>query len=390
MTTKLTVLALLAGAAFAAEPAFQQQFIFAPQKLHAHSSSIVELADGRLMTCWYIGSGERTADDVKVQAAFLKKGAKEWDAPFTLDDTPGFPDTNPLLFVDSKQRLWFLWTAILDNRWETALLKLRISEPALRAPMPKWSLSDNVLLIPEGFAGKVSPRLRELVEPVTVQRDRNEAFTAIVRSTDKLLNRLGWMPRIHPLELPSGRVLLPLYSDTYNLSLVAITDDGGKTWRPSEPLVSLGGVQPSLVRKKDGTVVAYMRDNGPPPQRVLVSESRDDGVNWSAVTDSEIPNPGSSVEVIALKTGEWVMVLNDTEKGRNRISVWMSPDEGRTWPWKKSLENTETGGYSYPSVIQTRDGKVHATYSFTGPHAKGEKELQTIKHVAFDKDWVKK
>jgi predicted neuraminidase len=390
MTTKLTVLALLAGAAFAAEPALQQQFIFAPQKLHAHSSSIVELADGSLMTCWYIGSGERTADDVKVQAAFLRKGAKEWDAPFTLDDTPGFPDTNPILFVDGKQRLWFLWTAILDNRWETALLKLRISEPGFRAPMPKWALSDNILLIPEGFAGKVSPRIRELVEPVTVQRDRNEAFTAIVRSTDKLLNRLGWMPRIHPLELPSGRVLLPLYSDTYNLSLVAITDDGGKTWRPSEPLVSLGGVQPSLIRKKDGTVVAYMRDNGPPPQRVLVSESKDDGVSWSVVTDSDIPNPGSSVEVIGLKTGEWVMVLNDTEKGRNRLSVWMSPDEGKTWPWKKSLENTETGGYSYPSVIQTRDGQIHATYSFTGPHAKGEKELQTIRHAAFDKDWMKR
>jgi len=133
-----------------------------------------------------------------------------------------------------------------------------------------------------------------------------------------------------------------------------------------------------------------MRDNGPPPQRVLVSESKDDGVTWSAVTDSDIPNPGSSVEVIALKTGEWVMVLNDTEKGRNRLSVWMSPDEGKTWPWKKSLENTETGGYSYPSVIQTRDGQIHATYSFTGPHAKGEKELQTIRHVAFDKEWLRK
>jgi predicted neuraminidase len=344
------------------------QFIFPPQSLHTHSSSIVELPDGRLMACWYIGSGERTADDVKIQAAYFPKGGTQWEKPFTLADTPGFPDTNPILFVDRDQRLWLIYATILDNRWEGALLKMRVG-----------GYFDNLLLIPAGFSEKVAPVLRKLAEPLQEGRDKTEALTAAKNASDKLLNRLGWMPRVHPLQLPSGRVLVPLYSDTYNLSLIAITDDGGMTWRASEPLISLGGVQPSLVRRKDGTVVAYMRDNGPPPQRVLTSESKDEGVTWSPVTDSDIPNPGSSVEVIALKDGSWCMVNNDTEKGRHRLSVWFSEDEGKTWPRREVLEEDPQGGFSYPSVIQASDGVIHITYSHT------VNKLQTIKHVSMRK-----
>ena len=343
------------------------------------------------MTCWYIGSGERTADDVRVRASFLQKGAKQWDAPFTLADTPGFPDTNPVLFVDREKRLWFLWATILDNRWEGALLKLRIAADGGKRQPFYWDYSDNLLLIPQDFAAKVSPVLKGLAEALSPGKDKAEVAAAIGNASNKLLTRLGWMPRIHPLQLPSGRVLAPLYSDTYNLSLIAITDDGGLTWKASEPLISLGGVQPSLVARKDGTIVAYMRDNGPPPQRVLVGESHDAGVTWSAIADSSIPNPGSSLEVIALQDGSWCMVLNDTEDGRHRLSAWLSEDEGKTWSWKRTLENDapNTGSYSYPSLIQARDGAIHVTYSSSSREAPNAPELQTIKHARFDSEWIK-
>jgi predicted neuraminidase len=377
--------------AFAAGPSFEAQAIFPPQSLHAHSSSIVELPDGRLMTCWYIGSGERSADDVQVQASYLRPGAGQWDPPFTLADTPGFPDTNPVLFVDRDNRLWLLWATILDNRWEGALLKLRIAADGGKQQPVRWDYSDNMLLIPRDFAAKVSPVLTDLAASLPPGKDKAEAAAAIGNSSNKLLSRLGWMPRIHPLQLRSGRVLVPLYSDTYNLSLIAITDDGGLNWKASEPLVSLGGVQPSLVVRKDGTIVAYMRDNGPPPQRALVGESHDDGATWSAIVDSDIPNPGSSLEVIVLRDGSWCMVLNDTEDGRHRLSVWLSEDEGKTWPWRRTLENhpPKTGGYSYPSLIQTRDGFIHVTYSSSSREAPAAPELQTIKHARFTSEWVK-
>jgi hypothetical protein len=75
---------------------------------------------------------------------------------------------------------------------------------------------------------------------------------------------MGWMTRVHPFVLDNKRIIVPLYSDGFDFSIMAISDDGGRTWQASRPLISFGGVQPSLVQKRDGTLVAYMRDNGPP------------------------------------------------------------------------------------------------------------------------------
>jgi predicted neuraminidase len=167
-----------------------------------------------------------------------------------------------------------------------------------------------------------------------------------------------------------------------------MSDDDGATWRASDPIVSLGGVQPSLVRKKDGTIVAWMRDNGPPPQRAIVAESRDDGVTWTVGQDSPVPNPGSSLEVVALRDGSWLMVSNDTESGRARLSVWVSDDEGRTWPRRRALEDTPGGSYSYPSVLQAADGLVHVSYSHVDPTPVQGRRREAIKHVAFEAAWV--
>ena len=130
-----------------------------------------------------------------------------------------------------------------------------------------------------------------------------------------------------------------------------------------------------------------MRDNGPPPQRVMMSESSDDGMTWTEVVDSDIPNPGASVEVIALSSGAWAMVNNDTESGRRRLSLWISEDEGRTWPVRRTLEDG-AGSYSYPSIIQAADGSIHVTYSHSERNAKN-KELQSIKHVRVNEAWLR-
>jgi predicted neuraminidase len=203
-------------------------------------------------------------------------------------------------------------------------------------------------------------------------------------AADPAKRELGWMTRIHPLALPSGRILLPLYSDGFNVALVAITDDGGQTWRASKPIVGMGPIQPSLVRKQDGTIVAYMRDSGNAPGRVLSATSKDEGDTWSVARDTDIPNPGSSLEAIALKDGRWVMVFNDTEDGRHSLALAMSDDEGKTWKWKRNLERAEKGqgGFAYPSMIQARDGRIHITFTH---NLKGK----SIKHVALDPDWIK-
>jgi predicted neuraminidase len=389
-------LGIVFGAALgmAAQPVFESELIFPLEHWHNHSSSIVELPNGDLLVCWYNGSGERTADDVKIEAARLPRGARQWGKRYVLADTPDFPDTNPVMFADSRQRLWLIWPVILANRWETALLKMRISAGGWRSDPPHWDWADNILFIPRNFEAKVKQTLEPLVKAGGQGRAFEEMKRAYQAAGDKYFSRLGWMPRTHPLELPSGRVLAPLYSDGYNFSLIAITDDGGRTWSTSEPLVSEGGVQPALVRRRDGVIAAYMRDNGPPPKRVQYAESKDDGVTWSAVKDTDIPNPGSSVEVIALRDGSWLMVANDTERGRHSLVAMLSDDEGRTWKWRRHIELDQreqgAGSFHYPSAIQSRDGFIHLTYSYFLNHLPPTAPRKSIKHARFNVDWIKR
>ncbi|HWQ56863.1 MAG TPA: exo-alpha-sialidase [Bryobacteraceae bacterium] len=390
MRIVIAVLAALCAAA-ADKPLYEAELVFPLEHWHNHSSSLVELPDGDLLVCWYNGSGERTADDVKIEAARRVKGGKEWGSRFTLADTPGFPDTNPILFVDSHKRLWLVWPVILANRWETALLKYRIASVYPRGGAPKWEVSDPLLFIPRNFTEKTQAITGPLLKSLAPGRLADEVKQAHEQAADKYASRMGWMPRVHPLQLPSGRILVPLYSDGFNFSLIAITDDFGATWTTSEPIVSAGGVQPSLVRRRDGTLVAYMRDNGPAPKRVPVSESKDDGITWSAVTDTDIPNPGTSLEVIALRDGTWVMVGNDTEKGRHSLAVSLSDDEGKAWNWTRRLEFEPKGtsSFDYPSVIEARDGSIHVSYSYSLNYLPRNAPRRAIKHARFNSAWVK-
>src|SRR5215472_15537888 len=125
---RIPVFLLCALSCAAAAPEYSGELIFPQEKWHNHSSSIVELPNGDLLVCWFHGSGERTADDVLIQGARWNRSTGKWTERFTMADAPGFPETNPVLFLDSRQRLFFFWPLIIAHKWETALMKYRISE----------------------------------------------------------------------------------------------------------------------------------------------------------------------------------------------------------------------------------------------------------------------
>ena len=387
-------------------PLLDSGLIFPLEHWHNHGSCIVECPNGDLLVCWYNGSGERTADDVRVLGARRKKGSQAWSKPFLMADTPGYPDTNPAMFIDPQKRLWLLWPVVLANRWETALMKYRVSSNYERPGSPRWDASEVLHLAPgTNFASTVLAALDELAAHPPKGQELEQVQKWIQanrdRVADKLTCRLGWMTRVHPYVLDGSRLIVPLYSDGFDFSLMAITDDWGGNWFTSSPLVGVGNVQPSLVRKRDGTLVAYMRDNGPPPQRIPISESKDRGETWSPVVDSDRLDPGAGVEIIGLNDGSWALIHNDTEKGRHRLAVSLSDDEGRTWKWTRHLEDdssadseSRAGSYSYPSIIQARDGSLHATYSFrqkpseTKPGPDGKPATESVKHAHFNLAWI--
>nr|VFJ48443.1 MAG: Predicted neuraminidase (sialidase) [Candidatus Kentron sp. FM]VFJ50090.1 MAG: Predicted neuraminidase (sialidase) [Candidatus Kentron sp. FM]VFK08102.1 MAG: Predicted neuraminidase (sialidase) [Candidatus Kentron sp. FM] len=359
------------------------EFIFPLQEKHVHGSSIVECPNGDLLVCWFYGSGEREANDVRIRGARLKPNSAVWSPVFEMADTPNLPDCNPVLFIDPEEKLWLFWIVVQAQRWENSILKVRTSTNYQQDGPPDWDWQDIILLQPgEEFAQVLADGLDALNPANPLWSGYAPKYIDLIAEAahDAGKRQTGWMTRIHPRVLSCGRFLLPLYSDGFNISLVALSDDRGTTWRASEPIVGLGNVQPSLVQRKNGDIVAFMRDNGGSPNRVQTSVSRDRGETWTLAQDTTIPNPGSSVEVIALKSGTWLLVGNDTEEGRHRLAVYLSFDEGAAWQLEEYLEKAtpeEGGEYSYPSVLQTDDGSIHVTYSYRA------EDKETIKHVTF-------
>lgn len=362
----------------------ESELVFPLRADHNHAPGIVETPNGDLLVSWYRGSGERKADDVAVFGSRQRIGERTWSSEFLLADHPDFPDCNTCMFIDRQHRLWLFWPIILANSWESCLTNYKVATDYQSDPFD-WSSSGTIFLKPVDFGPPAKELLAELLKgrslkDLGITDDELQLFQS--RLDDKLSQRLGWQPRCKPTQLRDGRIVLPLYSDTYSFSIMAISDDSGKTWHASAPLMGFGNIQPAVLEKKDGTLVAYMRENGP-QQRVRTAESKDRGETWSRVSNSSLLNPGSGLDAVRLQNGNWLIVYNDTIEGRRSLAVSVSSDEGRSWQWTRHLEKEDSGAYHYPAVIQGKDETIHVVYSYFVDGGK------SMKHAAFKEGWVR-
>ena len=378
-------LALFAAPAWAA-PEYHEELIFPLNPQHNHAPGIVECPNGDLLASWYRGSGERRADDVSILGARLRNGESTWGEPFVIADNPEFPDCNTCMMIDNDQKLWVFWPIILDNNWESAITLYRTSTDYQGDGVPKWDWQGAVWLKPEDFKDEalklLDEGLKKLPEPL-VKRIKAEFGEELeVRLSSKLYQRLGWQPRCKPTILSTGRIVLPLYSDTFSFSLMALSDDGGKNWYASKPLMGFGNIQPTVLERKDGSLVTYMRENGI-TDKIRVAESTDGGKTWGPVGELDLPNPGSGLDAVKLANGHWVLIHNDTVSGRNSLAVSLSEDEGKTWSHVRHLDKEPKGSFHYPAIIQGKDGTIHALYSYFVDGGK------SMKHATFNEDWIK-
>lgn len=368
----------------AQEPWFKSELVFPLRAEHNHAPSIVELADGSMLASWYRGSGERKADDVAIYGARLAEGAKTWSEDFLMTDTPGFPDGNTAMMVDSKGHLHLFWPLVIANTWESCVTQQLVSMQPTGTGSPKWDRKESLWLKPDDFSVQALAKLDALLETIPKPLPENlekEVIEVKGLLSDKLYQRLGWQTRCKPTVLDSGRILLPLYSDTYSFSLMAISDDGGQTWRASKPLMGFGNIQPAVLQKKDGSLVAYMRENGF-TGKIRKATSSDQGESWSDVSSLDLVNPGSGLDAVKLANGTWVLIYNDTPKGRNQLAVALSRDEGDSWSAPKYLEKEKEGSFHYPAIIQGRDGRIHAIYSY---FVQGGKSMM---YAQFNEAWI--
>ena len=132
-------------------------------------------------------------------------------------------------------------------------------------------------------------------------------------------------------------------------------------------LSPIGCIQPSILRHADGRLQVLCRtQNG----RLATSFSSDEGLSWSAVELTDLPNNNSGTDAVTLQDGRHLLVYNPTatQPGEHRaprtpLCVAISSD-GISWQNVLTLEDSPISEYSYPAVIQGRDGTIHITYTW--------------------------
>ena len=151
----------------------------------------------------------------------------------------------------------------------------------------------------------------------------------------------------------------------------------GKDLRP------IFAIQPSIICHKDGRLQVLCRTRN---AKIATSWSSDNGENWSKVSLLDTPNNNSGTDAVTLKDGRHVLIYNNfenlpgTPKGsRTPLSIAVSED-GINWKHVLTLENSPVSQYSYPSIIQGKDGSLHAIYTW---------RRQRIKYMKIDLDKLK-
>jgi predicted neuraminidase len=301
-----------------------------------HASTIVETKAG-LVAAWFGGTRER-APDVGIWVSRHEGG--KWTAPVevvnsTQADGSRIPSWNPVLFQPTiGPLLLFYKVGPSPSAWWGML---KTSTDNGRA----WSDAQR---LPNGILGPIKNKPVELADGALL----------CPSSTEGLPEEPKW--RVH----------------------FERTTDLGKNWTTSAPKTSDAGdtpinaIQPSILRHGGDQLQAIGRTRS---GRLFETWSQDNGKTWTPLRLTELPNPNSGTDAVTLRDGRQLLVYNhnDKPKGRTPLNVAVSKD-GKTWEAALVLES-EPGEYSYPAVIQSADGLVHATYTW---------KRKRVKHAVID------
>jgi predicted neuraminidase len=96
--------------------------------------------------------------------------------------------------------------------------------------------------------------------------------------------------------------------------------------------------------------------------KICVADSNDGGITWTQARPIDVPNPNSGIDAVALQDGRVVLIYNHSESKRTPLNLAVSTD-GEEFRMFHTLES-EPGEYSYPAIIQGKDGDLHITYTW--------------------------
>jgi predicted neuraminidase len=291
-------------------------------------ASITELDNGDLYLVYYGGSGEYEEDSC-LWGSRLKKEGAAWSRPLVVADAPFYSEGNPVVWQAPDGLVWLFYVQRYGATWSDSRIQAKISKNGAQT----WS--DSFVVAAE----------------------------------------LGMMVRSHPIVLKDGDYLLPIYHETGHdpefvapdtCSLFLRYSPKTHTFTETNRIYSRkGNLQPAAVQLTDEHLVAYCRRGGgyePIHDGYMVrSESHDGGRTWSSGVETEFPNPNGSLQFIKLRNGHLLLVYNDNMNDERPLTAAISTDGAKTFPYKCNIVDGENI-FSYPTAIQTKDGKIHVLY----------------------------
>lgn len=320
---------VLAGPLAAQSPVVSSQFIYESAPFpSAHASTIVETNAG-LVAAWFGGTAERNPD-VGIWVSRLTDG--RWTAPVEVANgvqsaALRYPTWNPVLFQPATGPLYLFY--------------------------------------------KVGPTPRDWWGMVMTSADQGRTWSAPTRLADGILGPI----KNKPVQLPGGDILSGASTehDGWRVHFER-SRDGGRTWTATAAIndgVAIPAIQPSILSHRDGRLQALGRTRS---GKLFDTWSSDQGHTWSPLTLVDLPNPSAGTDAVTLRDGRQLLVYNHTPRGRSPLNIAISED-GRQWQAAAVIEDTPGSEFSYPAVIQTRDGLIHLTYTW---------QRQRIRHVVID------
>ncbi|MEZ0255025.1 MAG: sialidase family protein [Chthoniobacter sp.] len=154
---------------------------------------------------------------------------------------------------------------------------------------------------------------------------------------------------------------------------VLISSDGGKTWSehgdirltPNDRY--FGWAENNLVEFGDGRIGMVIRADSL-GGLLYYAESKDGGKTWPEYASvTSVPNPGSKATLYPLGGNTVAMLHNPNSKHRSPLSLWISFDGMKTWPYQRVLVPESTDGpkgrLNYPDGFVSTDKQwLHFAY----------------------------
>jgi predicted neuraminidase len=330
------------------QPLFHEELLN-PDSLQpmSHVASICELADGSLAAAWYAGSREG-AGDVAIYLSTRESSQGRWSTPRAIVTRESAARDlnryikkvgNAVIFPDAVDRLWLVFVTVSVGGWSGSSLN------------------------------------------VTVSNDRGTTWAPAERLTLSPLFNLAELVKNAPVPLADAGWAIPIYHELAGTfaEVLWLRESAGRV-RATKTRMSAGwfGYQPAMTALGSSRALAFLRnDDG--GHTVSIASSNDAGHSWSSPRPLDLPNPDAGLDGIRLHDGRLLLAFNDSATGRENLRLALSADEGRTWTRTATLAEEPGADFSYPFLVQARNGVVHLVYSW---------QRKSIKHVTFNAAWL--